>query len=86
MSPTFFSTSKSEEEEEEEEDKEEDKEEEVKKKKKTMTLIKVKNVLIIAAFVGHTNNPSGVSSSSRVGVVLSFSLSLFCSEAFVHHV
>jgi CO dehydrogenase/acetyl-CoA synthase beta subunit len=73
MSPTFFSTSKSEEE-EEEEDKEEDKEEEVKKKKKTMTLIKVKNVLIIAAFVGHTNNPSGVSSSSRRSLFLSLLL------------
>jgi hypothetical protein len=77
MSPTFFSTSKSEE--EEEEDKEEDKEEEVKKKKKTMTLIKVKNVLIIAAFVGHTNNPT------RLPFFPSFSLFLsLCSEEFVN--
>jgi|TARA_B110000483_G_scaffold187237_1_gene221789 hypothetical protein len=75
MSPTFFSTSKSE---EEEEDKEEDKEEEV-KKKKTMTLIKVKNVLIIAAFVGHTNNPT------RLPFFPSFSLFLsLCSEEFVN--
>ena len=74
MSPTFFSTSKSEED-KEEEDKEEHKEEEVKKKKKTMTLmIKVKNVLIIAEFVGHANNPSGVSSSSRRSLFFSLLL------------
>jgi glutaredoxin len=73
---TFFSTSKSEEE-EDKEDKEEDEEEEVKKTKKTTTpRIRVKNVLIVAKVRGSHKQPHA-SPLLPVGVVLSFSLSLF---------
>ena len=77
MSPrTFFSTSKSEEE-EDKEDKEEDEEEEVEKTKKTTTpRIRVKNVLIVAKVRG-SHKQLHASPLLPVGVVLSFSLSLF---------
>jgi glutaredoxin len=74
---TFFSTSKSEDK-EDKEDKEEDEEEEVKKKKKKTTTprIRVKNVLIVAKVRGSHKQPHA-SPLLPVGVVLSFSLSLF---------
>jgi hypothetical protein len=73
---TFFSTSKSEDK-EDKEDKEEDEEEEVKKTKKTTTpRIRVKNVLIVAKVRGSHKQPHA-SPLLPVGVVLSFSLSLF---------
>jgi hypothetical protein len=74
---TFFSTSKSEDKEDKEEDKEEDEEEEVEKTKKTTTpRIRVKNVLIVAKVRGSHKQPHA-SPLLPVGVVLSFSLSLF---------